>query len=125
MNSTSFISIKKTDLIELCNKCIAGIKKRRKEEETNYTLQEIERRDWWLRRLLGKKKMTFEEMKAQIEHEIANPECFDDVYLHLYDYPSIYGWASLETAEKLLKACNLVEENDSISVSVEDLDYIV
>lgn len=122
MNSTSFISIKKTDLIELCNKSIARIEQKRKEKEAKYIHKIIEERDWWLKRLFGIKRLTFEQAKDQIEREIVSGG--DWSFAHFGDYPSISGWGSLGVAEKLLKSCNQVEDNGIILLSVEDFNYI-
>ena len=124
MESTSFISIKKADLIPLCNKCVTRIWEIRKSKETRYINQVIEERDWWLKRLFGIKRLTFGQAKSIIEAEIASSTGNDWQLAHFGDYHSITGWAALEIAEKLLKACNQVEDDGIILLSVEDFNYI-
>lgn len=121
--SNSFIQIRKLHLRELCENAILKVKECRKRKESEYILKQIEERDWWLRRLLGKKRMTFDEMKAQIEYEISSHD--SDFYLpHFGGYPSTSGWRTLDFAEKLLKACNCDKSEDIMLVSVEELNHL-
>lgn len=123
--SNSFVKINKISLKALCEETIAKIKKEREKRETKYVLEQIKSRNWWLRRLLGKKNFTFDEMKAQIEYEVKSPGFGDDKFVHLCDYPSIYGWGTLDIIEKLIKSCNCSAVEDTIWASVEDLDRLV
>lgn len=122
--SNSFVKIHKDFLKLLCEQAIRRVKEKRKQQETDYILAQIKSRDWWLRRLLGMKKMTFDEMKAQIEYEIT---CHNSDFClpHFGDYPSITGWKTLEFAEKLLKACNCCDIEDIVFVNVEELNYLI
>lgn len=120
----SFAVIEKSALKELCEKAILKIKESRKEKNSRYIFQLIEERHTWLKKLFGIKKMTFEEMKAQIDFEI-KAHSSDFLFPHFGDYPNITGWQRLEVAEKLLKACECSEIEDRIFVNIEELNYIL